>query len=151
MKPTGIRLSSPPNPQASLGLTYRGKSSQRSGVEAKRQINGKYDLSETHIANISVELDPHPDKTINSSASTPSLAHPNTFHLTHSMAEGTPIPDPEPTASIHGPDLISLTPPSPVRITSDPLGSPQLDLAPSPSPVPGTNIITFGPGISEAL
>ena len=39
--PSNGRPSPPPNPQALLGLTSQGKSSQRSGVEAKRQLNSK--------------------------------------------------------------------------------------------------------------
>ena len=45
LQSSGVRPSPLPNPQASLGLTSRGKSSQQLGVEAKRQLTGKFNLS----------------------------------------------------------------------------------------------------------
>ena len=42
LQPINGRPSSPPNPQASLGLTSKGKSSLCSGVEAKRQLTSKF-------------------------------------------------------------------------------------------------------------
>ena len=42
LQPSGGRPSPPPNPQALLGLISQGKSSRRSGVEAKRQSTGKF-------------------------------------------------------------------------------------------------------------
>ena len=141
----------PPTPQALLGLTSQGKSSRRSGVEAKRQLAGKSNLPKTCVANRSVELDPQPDKTINSSASTPSPASPQPLALTHGPAEGTPL-DPETPASIYGPALSASTPPSPVRPTpAPPLCPDQPDPAPLPLPAPRPNSVTFGPGIAEAL
>ena len=93
----------PPIPHSYMVLTSRCKSSQWSGVEAERQLTGKYNLPKTRVANSSVDLDPQIDNTVNYSASTPSPSHPNTLHLTHVPAEGTPIQDPVPLASIHGP------------------------------------------------
>ena len=54
----------PPNPQALLGLTSQGKSTRRSGVEAKRQLNGKSTLPKTRVAYSSVGLEYQPYTTI---------------------------------------------------------------------------------------
>ena len=110
----------PPNPQALLVLTSRGNSSQLSGVEAKRKLTGKFILPETHVANHIVKLEPQQSKTINSSASTPSMAPPQPLPPTHGPVEGTPLPDPAPPASIHGLALSALTLPSLTRMTSVP-------------------------------
>ena len=141
----------PPSTQASLGLTSRGKSSQRSGVEVKRQLTGKFILPETRVANCSVELDPQPQNTIKYSASTPNKAQPHTLPLTHSPDEGTPLLDWEPPSLIHIMALSALTPPSPVRPTPDPLCPDQLALTPLSPSAPRPNSVTFGPGIAEAL
>ena len=132
-------------------MIYRGKSSQRLLVKANRQLTGKLNSPKTRISDCSVDLDPQIDKTINSFASNPSPAHPNTLPSTHNPAEGTPLTDLSLPASIHGPALRAPTPPRPVRPNPTPLGPAQLAPAPSPSPVLRTNSVTFGPGTVEAL
>ena len=102
----------PPNPQAFLGLTLKGKSSQRSGVEAKRQLTHTFNLQATHVTNRSVELDIQPNKTFNSSASTSSPASPKSLAPTHGPAEGPSLYQ-APRALIHGPALRAPTPPNP--------------------------------------
>ena len=62
LQPSGGSPSSNLNTQASLGLTSQGKSSQRLGVKAKRQLTRKYNLPKTCIAHRSVDLDPQTDK-----------------------------------------------------------------------------------------
>ena len=141
----------PPKPQDLLGLTSRGNSSQRSGVEAKQQITGKSDLPKTYRANRSLDLDTQIDKTINSSASTPILAHPNTLPSNHIMSEGIPLLDLAPPTSFHSLAFSASTPPSPSRQTLDPLGPAQSAPEPSPSLALRLNSVTFGPGIAEAL
>ena len=116
-----------------------------------RQLTSKSNLPKTCVANCSVDLDPQPNNTINSSASTPGLEQPNTLPSTHSPAEGNPLLDPAPTALIHSPYLSALTPPSPVRPTPVSLSPTQSSLAPLPSPAPRRSSLTFGLGISEAL
>ena len=120
-------------------------------VEAKRQLTGKSDLPKTRVANSSVELDPQTDKTINSSALTPSMEHPNTLILTRGPAEVNPLPDPSPPALIYGTDLSTLTPPILVIPTPSPLGPDQSSLALSPSPAHRLNSVTFGTGVAEFL
>ena len=140
-----------PNPQAFTGLTSRGKSSQRLGVETKRQLTGKYILSETHIANSTVDLDPQPDNTINSSASTSSPALSNTLYSTQGPDEGVPIPDPASPTSIPSLDLRDPIPASPFTPNPDPPRPAQLALAPYSSTTPSPKSVTFDPSISEAL
>ena len=142
----------PPKPQAFMGLTSKVKSSRRSGVEAKRQLSGKFKLHKTCVANCSVELDTQPDNTINSSASTSIPAPPQPLAPTHFLAEGTPLLDPSPPPSIHGPALSASTPPSLVRMTlAPPLLPAQPDPSPLPPPEPRPNRVTFSPGISEDI
>ena len=83
-------------------------------MEAKSQLTGKFNLQETGVDNCSVELDPQTDKIINSSALTPIPESTQPLAPTHGLYEGTPL-DPAPPASIYGPALSDLTPPSPVR------------------------------------
>ena len=117
----------------------------------KRQLTGKFYLQETSVANRSVELYLRPNKTINSSASTPSPASPKPLAPTHGPAEGPPL-DPAPRASIHGPALRAPTPPSPVRPTpARPLCPAHQAPASLPLPAPWLDKVTFGPGIAEAL
>ena len=120
-------------------------------MEAKRQLTCKLYLQETSVANRSVEPDLQPNKTINSSASTPSPASPNLLASTHGPAEG-PTLDPAPPALIHGPSLRALTPSSPVQPTPDPPLRPSHQAPASlPLPAPRPESVTFGPGIVEAL
>ena len=140
-----------PNPQALLGLTSKGKSSQRSGVEAKRQLTDKSNLPKTPVANCSVELDLQPDKTINYSASTLSPASTKPLAPTCSPAEGNQL-DMSPRASIQGPVLRDLTPPIPVRPNPAPPLCPAHQAPESlPLPSPWTNRVMVGPEIAEAL
>ena len=101
-----------------MGLTSRGKSIQWSGVEAKRQLTGTIILPKTCVANRSVELEPQQNKTINSSALTPSLSPPQTLPPNHGPAQGTPLLYPAPPAPIHGPALSASTPPKPGQTDS---------------------------------
>ena len=141
----------PPKLQASLGLTSKGSSSHRSGVEANRQLTGKFILQATRVANRSVDLVIQPNKTRNSSALTPSLASPKPLAPTSGPAE-VPQLDPAPRAPIHGPALRAPTSPSPVRPTPAPLLRPAHSAPASlPLPAPSPNNVTFGPGIAEAL
>ena len=150
-QPISIRPSPPTNPQALLGLTSRGKYIQRSGVEAKGQLIGKYNLPETRVANSCVDLDPQPNNTMNSSASTSSRELSPTLYFNQGTTEVVPIPDMASHASITGPYLRSPTPPSPVMPTPDPPILAHLAPAPPPSPAPVPNSVTFGPRIAEAL
>ena len=96
-------------------------------------------------------MDLHPNKTITSSALTPSPASTQPLSLTHGTAEGTPL-DLAPPAFIYGPALRALTPPSVVRTTSaPPLRPAQPAPAYLPLPAPRPNRVTFGPRIAEAL
>ena len=117
----------------------------------KRQLTGKSDLTKTCVANSIVELDPQPDNIINTSATTPSPAHHNTLPFTHGPAEGTPLTDLSPPASIRGLSLSSLTPPNPSQTNSGHSQPPQSAPAPSPSPTTRPKRVTFIPGISEYL
>ena len=118
---------------------------------ATRQLTGKINLPITRVANISIELDPQPDKTINSSplASNPELS--NTLSLNQYPDEGVPIPDLEFPASISSASIRALTLPSPSTPTPAPTSYSQSAPAPSPSPAPWPNSVRFGPRISEAL
>ena len=151
MQPNGGRPSSSPKPHAFLGLTSKGKFSQRLGVEAKWELAGKFILPETCVANRSVELELQQSNTINSSALTTIPAPPQPFPTTHVPAEGTPLMDPEPPALIHGPELSASTLPSPVRPTPVPHHPAQPAPAPLPPLASRPNRVTFGLGISEAL
>ena len=79
-------------------------------MEAKWQLTSKFNLPKTFAANCSIELDPQPNKTIKSSASTPILARPNNVPLTHGLSEATPLLAPAPPTLIHGPVLRALKP-----------------------------------------
>ena len=151
LQPNGSSPSSSPKPHAFLGLISKGKSSQRSGVEAKRDLTGKFILPETCVANRSVELELQQSNTINSSALTPSPAPPQHLPPNHGPAEVTPLPDPAPPASIHGLVLSAPIPPRPVRPTPAPLRPAQPDQASLPPTVPRLYRVTFGPGIAEDL
>ena len=140
-----------PNPQDFLDLTSRGKSSQQLGWEAKQKLTGKYILPKTCVANSSVKIYPQQNKTINSSASTPSTETPQPLPLTHVQAEGTPLLYLSPPALVHGPALSALTPPRLLIMTPDPLCLAQPAPSPLPPPAPRANRIPFGPRIAEAL
>ena len=92
-------------------MTSKVKSSQRSGVEVKRQLIGKSNLPQTCVANSSVDLDPLTDKTMNSSASTSITVLSPNLYSTQGPAEGIPTPIMSFTALITGPALRALTPP----------------------------------------
>ena len=142
----------PPKLQASLGLTSKGSSSHRSGVEAKRQLFVKSDLPKTCVANSSVDLDPQPNKTLKSSASTSSLAFSPTLSSTKVPAEDVPIPDPAYPDLITCTVLRALTPP-PSLVIPNPAPFRQAHTAPAPYPPPALrpNSVMFGSRIAEAL
>ena len=120
-------------------------------MEAKWHLTGKFYLQGTSVANCSVDLDPQPNKTINSSALTPSPESPQPLAPTQGLAEGTPL-DPAPPASIHGPALGDSTPSSPVRLTpASPLCLDHQAPAYLTLPAPRPDSVTFGPGVAEAL
>ena len=93
----------------------------------------------------------HQDKIFNYSTSTPSPEALGNLSPTLSLAEGTPIIDPPPSAWIlrlaHSPP----NPPSPVTLTPDLLVPDQSAPAPLPTPSTVPDSVKFGPGIKEAL
>ena len=63
-------------------------------------------------------MEPQQNKTINSFASTPSMVPPHTLPPNYGKAEGTPLLELAPPASIHGLALFALTPPQPGQTDS---------------------------------
>ena len=120
-------------------------------MEAKRLLNGNIILPDTSVANRSVVLASQQDKIVNSPAPTPSPESLGTLAPTLSPAEGPPLPDPEPSASILHPDLRASTPPGPVTPTPALIVPAQLALAPLSTLSPVPNSVKFGPGIEESL
>ena len=110
LQSSGERPSPSPNPQASMVLTSKGNSSQWLWLEAKQQFIGKSNISKTRIYNTSVELDPQPENTIKSSASTSSPDLFTTLYLTQGPVKVIPIPDLAYPSLITGPALRYTTP-----------------------------------------
>ena len=134
-----------------MGLTSRGRSSQQSGVKAKRQLTDTFNLPKIRVASSSVDLDPHPDKTIKYFSFTSSPACSNNLYSNQSPSGGVPIPEQASPDSITSPALRTLTPPSLFTQTPAPPSPAQLDPAPFPYSAPNPNSITFGPRIYKSL
>ena len=129
-----------------MRLTSKGDFIRHSGAESNRQLTGKVILPETSIANCSVVVASHQDKTINSPSPNPSPTDLITLNLTSITSEGTPLPDLTPSLSILRLYFRASTHPIAVTLTPDLLVLPQSSPEPLPTLPPVPNITAFKPG-----
>ena len=90
---------------------------RQSGEKEKWQLTGKIILPKASVYIYSIVLEIHQDKIINFTVLNPTLVDLGTLALTLILSEVTPLPDPEPCASILLLSLRASTPLSMVTLT----------------------------------